>query len=87
MTLKVRSGENPTQIKNVTVGDNVTLVKKVVVGRPIRRVLGTASTIDTIVGVDTSNKTDGSVLVYNGNSTLWEATLELEKQTINGGQY
>lgn len=65
-----------------------TLVKKVVVGRPIRRVTGGGGTsIDTITGVDTSGKTDGSVLVYNGNSTLWEATTDLEKQTINGGQY
>jgi len=77
-----------TRIQNVTVTDNVTLVKKVVVGRPVRRVnTATAGSIDTLSGVDTTSKQDGSVLVYQTNSGNWEATQTLEQQIINGGQY
>lgn len=77
------------QLNNVTVGDNVTVVKKIVVGRPIRRVSGSggSANIDSIIGVDTSGKTNGSLLVYNSSSTLWEANNNLEEQIINGGQY
>lgn len=87
MTIKVTANDNPTQIKNVTIGDNVTLVKKVVVGRPIRRVSGSSVSIEFLGDVDTSTKTDGSVLVYNETTQLWESTVLLEKQTVNGGQY
>ncbi len=88
MTIKITTSNSPTQIENVTVSDNVTVVKKVVVGRPIRRVNPVVeTTIDNLSGVNTSNKADGSVLVYNVFTGDWEATLELEKQTINGGQY
>ena len=77
------------QVNNVTVGDNVTVVKKIVVGRPIRRVStgGGSVNINDIIGVDTSGKTNGSLLVYNSSSTLWEANNNLEEQIINGGQY
>lgn len=77
------------QIKNVAVGDNTTLVKKVVVGRPIRRVSGSGGSvsIDNIIGVDTSGKSDGSLLIYNTSSSLWESSKTLEEQVINGGQY
>jgi len=82
----VTVGENTTVVKKVTISDNVTLVKKVVVGRPIRRVNSSVS-IDNIFGVDTSGKTDGSLLIYNTSSSLWEASKDLEEQIINGGQY
>lgn len=77
------------QIKNVAVGDNTTLVKKVVVGRPIRRVSGSGGSVsvDNIIGIDTSGKSDGSLLIYNTISSLWEASKDLEEQIINGGQY
>jgi len=77
------------QIKNVAVGDNTTLVKKVVVGRPIRRVSGSGGSVsvDNIIGIDTSGKSDGSLLIYNTSSSLWEASKDLEEQIINGGQY
>lgn len=75
------------QINNVTVGENVTLVRKVIVGRPIRRVRGSGESLGNLGDVDASTKTDGSVLVYNAATELWESTLLLEKQTVNGGQY
>jgi hypothetical protein len=64
-----------------------TQVKKIVVGRPVRNVGSGAVTIDTLYGVDTSGKVDGSVLVYNASTLNFEATVYLEKQDINGGNY
>jgi RNase H-fold protein (predicted Holliday junction resolvase) len=64
-----------------------TQVKKVVVGKPIRRIETQTTTIENIQGLDVSDREDGSVLVYNGSSSSFEATKLLEKQEINGGQY
>lgn len=64
-----------------------TKVKRVVVGKPIRRIDPTQGSIDTIGGVDTSGKENGSVLVYNSSSEKFEATRTLENQDVNGGQY
>lgn len=91
MTYKVKNvtvGETTTVVKKV-VGENVTLVKKIVVGRPIRRVNESSKTvnINDVIGVDTSGKSNGSLLIYNSSSTLWEANNNIEEQTINGGQY
>ena len=33
------------------------------------------------------SKVNGSVLVYNSSTSLFETTTELTEQTINGGQY
>ena len=46
-----------------------------------------AADINTLSGVDTSSKVNGSVLVYNSTSEVFETTTELTEQTINGGQY
>lgn len=64
-----------------------TVVKKVVVGRPIRRVNEKEGRLDALQGIDTSGKTDGSVLVYNDQSENFEATLTIDKQIVNGGLY
>jgi len=64
-----------------------TKVKRVVVGKPIRRINPTTGSIDTLGGVDTSGKENGSVLVYNSTSEKFEATKTLEEQEVNGGQY
>jgi hypothetical protein len=70
----------------VTAG-NTTIVKKVVLGRPVRRVQEQRLDFQEINGIDFTGKTNGSVLVYNSSSELWEATLDLEEQNINGGSY
>lgn len=70
----------------VTTG-NTTIVKKVVLGRPVRRVQEQRLDIEEIRGFDLTGKTNGSVLVYNSSTELWEATLDLEEQNINGGSY
>lgn len=86
MALNISSKNNkPTRVKVVSA--DTTKVKKVVVGRPVRRVTASQGTIGGLDDVDNSNAQDGSVLVYNGSSSKYEATLVLEKQTINGGHY
>ena len=66
---------------------NTTLVKRIVVGTPVRRVTEATSNINQLTGIDTSDKVNGSVLVYNASNSLWEATLDLEQQNINGGSF
>lgn len=66
---------------------NATVVKKVVVGKPIRRINPVSGNINTINGVDTTGKVNGSVLVYNSTSGNFEANTLLENQEVNGGQY
>jgi hypothetical protein len=66
---------------------NTTIIKKIVVGTPVRRVSEAALDLNNLAGVDTSSRVNGSVLVYNSTSTLWESTLNLEQQNINGGSY
>jgi|GEM_PF-2314544 len=66
---------------------NTTIIKRIVVGTPVRRVSEAALDLNNLAGVDTSSRVNGSVLVYNSTSTLWESTLNLEQQNINGGSY
>ena len=66
---------------------NTTIVKKIVIGTPVRRVSEAALNINSLDGINTSNRVNGSVLVYNSTSSLWESTLDLEQQNINGGSY
>lgn len=70
----------------ITTG-NTTIVKKITVGKPVRRIIQAESNINNLIGVNTTSKVNGSVLVYNASSELWEATLDLEEQNINGGGY
>lgn len=64
-----------------------TQVKRVTVGRPVRRVAEQLIALSAIEGIDITNSANGSILVYNASSTNYEATTELDEQTINGGQY
>ena len=66
---------------------NTTIVKKIVIGTPVRRVSEAALNINNLDGINTSNRVNGSVLVYNSTNSLWESTLDLEQQNINGGSY
>jgi len=47
---------------------------------------GIQNIIDAL-DVDSSNKTEGSVLVYSTQTQKWVATTQLENQTIDSGQY
>lgn len=64
-----------------------TKVRRVTVGKPVKRIDPAKVDVDNIIGIDTSGKTDGSVLVYNTSSDNFESTLTLDKQLVNGGQY
>ena len=66
---------------------NTTLIKRIVVGTPVRRINEATSDINELNGVDTSDKVNGSVLVYNATNSLWKATLDLEQQNVNGGSF
>jgi len=45
------------------------------------------TTISDASDVDSTNKTEGSVLVYSTQNQKWLATTQLENQTIESGQY
>ena len=64
-----------------------TKVKKVVVGKPIRRVVASSGSIDALFGVSTIGAVEGSLLIYNESTGLWEASITLQEQEVNGGQY
>ena len=66
---------------------NTTIVKKITVGTPVRKVTEATANLNELAGIDTSARVNGSVLVYNATSTLWEATLDLEQQNVNGGSF
>ena len=66
---------------------NTTLIKKIVIGTPVRNVTEATSNINQLNGINTSVKVNGSVLVYNASNSLWEATLDLEQQNVNGGSF
>ena len=66
---------------------NTTIIKKIVIGTPVKRVSEAALNINNLDGINTSNRVNGSVLVYNSTNSLWESTLNLEQQNINGGSY
>lgn len=73
---------------NILVKSNRTIrVASVSIGQPVRRVTQAAVTIDGVQGVDTTGKVDGSILIYNASTEKFEATLDLEKQNINGGSF
>ena len=64
-----------------------TIIKKITVGTPVRKVTEATANLNELAGINTSAKVNGSVLVYNASSTLWEATLDLEQQNVNGGSF
>lgn len=70
-----------------TTSRGTTKVRRVTVGKPVKRIDAAKVDVDNIIGIDTSGKTDGDVLVYNASSDNFESTLTLDKQLINGGQY
>lgn len=46
-----------------------------------------SGSLDSLSNVDVSGKTDGSVLVYKAGTSAWTATLTLEQQNVEGGNY
>jgi len=85
MTLDVTTGRGKTVTELKVTGR--TKVHSVKVGRPVANVQTSSGDVNALLGVDTSGKQDGSVLVYNASSENFEATKTLEKQFINGGNF
>lgn len=65
----------------------ITQVKKITVGRPVRRVNQDVGTINNIAGVNTEGAQVGSLLIFNPTTGDFEASILLEEQQFNGGQY
>lgn len=53
----------------------------------INQAEATVRRLDDLIDVDTTNKVEGSILVYNSTTQLFETTLFLTNQTIDGGSY
>lgn len=87
--MAINVGVSGVTAKAVVVVGSRTIVKKVSVGTPVKRVQASAGSVllQNIIGIDATNKENGSVLVYNSTSGNFEATRNLELQNINGGQY
>lgn len=86
MAIKVGTG-NTTQVKIVRGVGQTTQVKKVVVGRPVRNVSSGSTSINNLLGVDTSGRVDGAILQFDAATGKFVANSELTKQDINGGSY
>lgn len=85
-SLLVSTGNTTLKDIVVTTG-NSTLVKEIKIGKPVRRIVQATTNINRLDGVNTVDRTDGSLLIYNSNTELWEASVKLEDQDINGGSY
>lgn len=75
MGIKIRT--NPNRI----------VVDKIIVGRPIVSIIPSGANINDLQGIDFSDRVDGSVIVYNGDTGLWTSQVILERQVIDGGDY
>jgi len=85
--MAIKVGVSGVTAKTIAVAGSTTQVKKIVVGTPVKRVSGSLVSIDSLIGVDTSGKVNGSLLIYNSTVSLWTASKDLENQNINGGSY
>jgi hypothetical protein len=72
MAIRVRADGTTTNVENVS-AKGITIVKKVTVGKPVRKVNAAVANINNLAGVDTTNKEDGFILVYNETTEKFEA--------------
>jgi hypothetical protein len=49
--------------------------------------LAFVESLDNVGDVDTSSKTNGSVLVYKASTNKWTATKTLDLQQVEGGEF
>ncbi|MBU95144.1 MAG: hypothetical protein CL669_06145 [Balneola sp.] len=83
----VKVGVSGVTVKSVKAAGVRTVVKRVTVGKPLKNVSSGAFNIDNLGGVNTTTKTDGAALIFNTTTGDFEATTQLEKQTVNGGHF
>lgn len=72
MAIRVRSDGITTNVENVK-AKGITIVKKVTVGKPVRKVNAAVTSIDNLIGVDTSGVQNEHILQYNSTTEKWEA--------------
>jgi hypothetical protein len=65
---------------NVTVKPKKTVMVNQSGGIPVRK-------LSDLIDVDTSEKIDGSLLIYDEEQKKFIASTLLEKQTVNGGHF
>ena len=63
------------------VSNGVTIVKRVTVGKPVRKVNAAVTSIDNLIGVDTSGVQNEHILQYNSSTQKWEA---VEQSAVTG---
>jgi len=62
----------------------VTIVKRVTVGKPVRKVNAAVTSIDNIIGVDTTGKENEHILQYNSTSGNWESVAQTATGSLEG---
>lgn len=53
----------------------------------VRSSVSVARNLEEFTNIDTTNLSDGSVLVYNDIKTDWVATTDLNQQNVDGGEF
>jgi hypothetical protein len=86
MAIRVGTGQT-TQVKAVRAAGRTTRVERIVVGRPIGVASSGTVSIDTLVGVDTTFKAQGALLVYEGGVLSATNTLDDPNTIIDGGSF
>jgi len=88
MAIRVGTGQT-TQVKAVRAAGSTTVVKKIIVGRPIAIASSGTTSINSLIGVNTSGRSQGALLVYNAVTSDFEVTTTLDdiNQTIDGGTF
>ena len=67
---------------------NRTLVSKITYGTPYRSaVISASADIDAITGLVTTGAVNGSLFIYDSDTSSWNASLSLNKQIIDGRTY
>lgn len=85
-TLVVQTNEETGYI--ITENNNTVIVENENNYAIVAGVIGpSSSSIGSMMDVDLTNLSDGSILVYDNNIYKWSATRLLNKQIVESGQY
>ena len=82
MSISARVTNNVNHVKAKVQPNDTLLVTNYMINAQTLR-------IGDLFNVDTASAVDGSMLIYNANTTVWEATVQLDRKTqiISGGNY
>lgn len=87
--MKIKVNSQQTNVVTVNTQSNNEVIAVGIQGPAgIQGVAGAAiTTLDRIVDIDATTKTDGSVLVYKANTQKWTSTTTLDAQNMEGGEF